>query len=165
MHLREAPRLCNTKKDDFLVFLKRLEGVNVVDHASEARLRRICEAFDTDVDSAGDNLVLHLTSTGGYQTPILKRVLSLGVRPDVPNSKGKLPLDLAVSLKTFRTAQAFALCRAMPATPDGANLCAGKIHYSCKTFTNRYLPLSCSMLDPLVSLRRENYRDVCRSRS
>jgi hypothetical protein len=124
---RDAPpggaRLCNAKKGVIDEFLKRLENVYVVDHASEARLRRVCEAVDTDVNQSGDNLVFNLTAIWDCDTGTLhlKRVLSLGVRPDVPNAKWKLPLDIAVSQKKFGTAEAFALCRAVPVSPDGAN--------------------------------------------
>jgi hypothetical protein len=120
---RDAPpggaRLYNAKKADLLVFLKRLENVYVVDHASEARLRRVCEAIDTDVGSNGHNLVFHLSMGFKNQSgaELLKQVLSLGARPDVPNKEGKRPLDEALSCLKVEIGQALALSRAELVNP------------------------------------------------
>lgn len=74
-------------KADLDVFLKRIKDVPVVDVESEARLRRVCKAVDTDVRSSGGNLLFYLTATfkKGAGVALFKQVLSLGVRPDVPN--------------------------------------------------------------------------------
>jgi hypothetical protein len=121
---RDAPPggagLHNAKKADIVVFLKRLEYVYVVDHASEARMRRVCEAIDTDVGSTGKNLVFYLTV--GFKDEsgdeLLKQVLSLGARPDVPNKLGKLPLEAALSHSKLGIAQALALSRPALVHPD-----------------------------------------------
>jgi hypothetical protein len=95
------------------VFLNRLENVCVVDYASEARLRRVCEVVDADVGPAGRNLVFYLTVRNQIKNVgYLKRVLSLGARPDVPNLKGKRPYDLAVSQVRPGNAEVLAMCRA-----------------------------------------------------
>jgi hypothetical protein len=99
---------------DLDVYLRRFDTESVLDNISEARLRRICEAIDTDVTTTGANLVFNLISTYkmdvGYQ--YLTRVLSLGVRPDVPNLEGKLPLEKAILQGKFELAEALALCGA-----------------------------------------------------
>jgi hypothetical protein len=96
-------------------FLKPLLEVSVVDSASEDRLRRVCEAIDTDVCPAGCNLVYNLIASyngGESEVTSLKRVLSLGARPDVPNSDGERPLDIALSGSKARMYRALTVCTA-----------------------------------------------------
>lgn len=90
-------------------FLRKLEDIHVVDSASEARLRRACEAVDADVSPNGRNLVFYLCMFKKTRVIDLKRVLSLGARPDVPDSKGTLPSDAAMSAKKFKTVETLAL--------------------------------------------------------
>jgi hypothetical protein len=97
--------------DDLLVFVKRLENVDVVDEASEARLRRVCFVLDRDVSNAGRNLVFKLALSNEEQCLLLKQVLSLGARPDVPNSTGVVPFDAALSKGKIAEADALAMCR------------------------------------------------------
>lgn len=88
-------------------FLKSLENVDVVDNASEVRLRRVCEAVDADVSPNGRNLVFYLSAHETRSVDFLRRVLSLGLRPDVPDSTGELPVDAALSTRSSRKPRLF----------------------------------------------------------
>jgi hypothetical protein len=94
-------------------FLKSLENVDVVDNASEVRLRRVCEAVDADVSPNGRNLVFYLSAHETRSVDFLRRVLSLGLRPDVPDSTGELPVDAALSYKKFTEAKTLPLDAAL----------------------------------------------------
>ncbi len=91
-----------------------MEDVAVVDEASKSRLGRICEAIDGDVSSKdGGNMVFNLATKAPNETGLmrLKRVLSLGARPDIPNRHGQLPLEEAFLLGKKQTVAALAMCR------------------------------------------------------
>ena len=96
------------------VFLKSVENIPVDNQASEIRLIRIRKAINTDISPTdGANLVFNLASLfpndGGVK--LLKRVLSLGARPDVGNFRGQLPLEEALQQSKLPTAAALFMCR------------------------------------------------------
>ncbi len=109
----------------FEAFLKGLEDMYVVDEASEARLRRVCAAVDADVSTNGRNLVFYLSKFSRTSREDLTRVLSLGVRPDVPDSTGTLPMEKALSWRKFRRAKFLAMCR--PELPRGVLVYSYKV--------------------------------------
>ena len=94
--------------------LKKYENVAVVDQSSESKLAHLSEEIDTSI-SPNDktNMVYKLVSdvTADRSCSLLKRVLGLGVRPDVPNSLSWHPIEAAVRAGNMKCAHALALCR------------------------------------------------------
>ncbi len=95
-------------------YLKKVETITVHSKATAPRLTLVCKAIDSDVGGLdGANMVFNLATKAPNESGLkrLKRVLSLGVRPDVPNCWRELPLEVAFCQGKLQTAKALALCR------------------------------------------------------